>query len=110
MGFNSTFKGLIFEVYTNNICDLNSYLEENPLHFHDEDQNVSAVHECVCVQSDRSDTDINYFYVSTVHFDSLMLIIIPTYQQINSAQLILQSLRHVSLLIHHLQGVYSCVS
>jgi hypothetical protein len=35
---------------------------------------------------------------------------IPTYAQISSVRLILKLLRHVSVLIHHLQGVYSCVS
>ena len=35
---------------------------------------------------------------------------IPTYAQISSGRLILKLLRHVSVLIHHLQGVYSCVS
>ena len=32
------------------------------------------------------------------------------YAQISSVKLILKLLRHVSVLIHHLQGVYSCVS
>jgi len=35
-----------------------------------------------------------------------MLIIVPTYAQISSVNLILKLLRHVSVLIHHLQGVY----
>jgi len=37
-----------------------------------------------------------------------MFIIIPTYSQISSVKLILKLLRHVSILIHHLQGVYRC--
>ena len=32
--------------------------------------------------------------------------IIPTYAQISTFKLILKLLRHVSVLIHHLQGVY----
>jgi len=39
-----------------------------------------------------------------------MFIIAPTYAQISSVKLILKLLRHVSVLIHPLQGVYSCVS
>jgi len=54
---------------------------------------------------------IIYFYVHTVHIDYLMfIIIIPTYAQVCSVKLILKLLRHVSVLIHRLQGVYSCVS
>jgi len=34
-----------------------------------------------------------------------MFIIMPTYAQINSVKLIFKLLRHVSVLIHHLQGV-----
>jgi len=34
----------------------------------------------------------------------------PTYAQISSVNFVLKLLRHVSVLIHHLQGVYSCVS
>jgi len=40
----------------------------------------------------------------------LMFIIIPTFVQICSVKLVLKLLLHVSVLIHHLQGVYSCVS
>ena len=36
---------------------------------------------------------------------NLMLIVIPTCAQISNVKLILKSLRHVSVLIHHLQGV-----
>jgi len=36
----------------------------------------------------------------------MYFIIIPTYAHISAVKL----LRHVSMLIHHLQGVYSCVS
>ena len=35
-----------------------------------------------------------------------MFIIIPTYAQTSSVKLILKLFRHVSVLIHHLQGVY----
>ena len=40
----------------------------------------------------------------------IIIIIIPTYAQISRVKLILKLLRHVSVLIRHLQGVYSCVS
>jgi len=40
----------------------------------------------------------------------IMFIIITNYAQISSVKLMLKLLRHVSVLIHHLQGVYSCVS
>jgi len=36
----------------------------------------------------------------------LMFIIIPTYAQISSVKLISKLLRHVSVLIPHLQGIY----
>jgi len=36
----------------------------------------------------------------------LMFIIIPTYAKMGSVKFILKLLRHVSVLIHHLQGVY----
>ena len=36
----------------------------------------------------------------------LILIVIPTYPQISGVKLILKWLRNVSVLIHHLQGVY----
>jgi len=39
-----------------------------------------------------------------------MFIVTETYTQISSVKLLLKLLRHVSVLIHHLQGVYSCVS
>jgi len=35
-----------------------------------------------------------------------MFIIIPTNAHLSSVKLILKLLRHVSVLIHHLQGVY----
>jgi len=38
-----------------------------------------------------------------------IIIIIPTYAQISNVKLILNLLRHVSV-IHQLQGVYKCVS
>jgi hypothetical protein len=40
----------------------------------------------------------------------IIIIITLTYAQVSSVRLILKLLRHVSVLIHHLQGVYSCVS
>ena len=36
----------------------------------------------------------------------MQFIITPTYAQISSIKLILKLLQHVSVLIHHLQGVY----
>jgi hypothetical protein len=39
-----------------------------------------------------------------------MFIIIPTNAHRSSVKLISKLLRHVLVLIHHLQGVYSCVS
>jgi len=35
-----------------------------------------------------------------------IVILVPTYAQISSVKLVLKLLRHVSVLIHHLQGVY----
>jgi hypothetical protein len=50
---------------------------------------------------------LQYFYVHTVHIDLLIVfIIIPTYAQISSVKVVLKLLRHVSVLINHLQGVY----
>jgi len=42
-----------------------------------------------------------------IHFCviQLMFIVVPTYAQISNVKLILKLLRHVSVLIHHLQGV-----
>ena len=40
----------------------------------------------------------------------IIIIIIPTYAYISSVKLILKLLRHVSVLIRHLQTVYSYVS
>jgi hypothetical protein len=39
-------------------------------------------------------------------YSKLMFIIIPTNAQINSIKLILKLLRHVSVFLHHPQGVY----
>jgi len=49
----------------------------------------------------------NTFKMKTLIF---MFIIIRTCAQISGEKLLLKLLQHVSVLIHHLQGVYSCVS
>jgi hypothetical protein len=43
------------------------------------------------------------------HGCELMVVIMPTYTQTGSLKLILKLLRHASVLIYHLQGVYSCL-
>jgi len=40
----------------------------------------------------------------------IIIIIIPKYSQISGVKFVLKLFRHVSVLIHHLQGVYICVS
>jgi len=58
-----------YEVYTNNICHLNSYLEENRC-ISITKTNMSVLFTNVlCAQSERRDTEIIQFYVHTLHLD-----------------------------------------
>jgi len=55
---------------------------------------------------DDDDDDDDIEWMSEIIPDKKMFIVIQTYAQISSVKLTLKLLRHISVLIHHLQGVY----